>query len=90
MRRAVSWFRALTALVVGSAPLLAAGCSKDATAPNVVTTEVPRELSVPARRVITASNAFAFDLLREVRARTAEENVSSSRPSAPRWRSAWP
>lgn len=82
MRRSDSWFRALIALVVGSAALLAGGCGKKPAAPDMMIAELPRELSVAERQVITSSNAFAFDLLREVRARTAEENIFLSPFSA--------
>jgi serine protease inhibitor len=58
---------------------LAAGCSGDPLGPI---TELPRELTLAELRVIDGSNAFAFDLLRELTLASDSANVFISPLSA--------
>ena len=56
--------------------LLFPACGSDQpTAPSGPMTELPRPLTKPEAEAIDASNAFAFDLLREV---TAEEEAGTN------------
>lgn len=75
----------LTGLCRTLAPvaLLALACS-DPSAPAASTKleALPRDLSVAERNLISGSNAFAFDLLREINADQRSENVFISPLSA--------
>lgn len=67
-----------TSLVVA---LVASACS-EATAPNARITALPRDLSGAETSVISANNAFAFDLFRTVNLDEHKENVFVSPLSA--------
>jgi serine protease inhibitor len=61
--------------------LVAAACD-DPSGPPKQITNLPRQLTVSEQRVIDASNAFSFDLLKQVRAMESEDNVFLSPLSA--------
>src|SRR5262245_26521527 len=61
--------------------LIAAACG-DPSGPPKAITSLPRQLTVNEQHVIDASNAFSFDLLKNVRATETSENVFLSPLSA--------
>src|SRR5690606_19487506 len=74
MRRRLNC-RTLSVPFFAAATLLAAACASDPVSPGQappLIEELPRALSEAERSVLRASNAFAFDLLREAHAREQE------------------
>jgi serpin B len=61
--------------------LVVAACG-DPSGPPKPITSLPRQLTVSEQRVIEASNAFSFDLLKQVRATETRDNVFLSPLSA--------
>lgn len=73
------WRTRRLALLAGAAAVAACG---DPIGPGEKIEKLPRELTVAEQAVISASNRFAFELLREVRAREDEPNIFLSPLSA--------
>src|SRR5262245_39894041 len=70
-----------SARLIFTLSLTAAACGDTAGPPKQIT-NLPRQLTVSEQRVIDASNAFSFDLLKQVRATESEDNVFLSPLSA--------